>query len=109
MRAQGLVFRVSLKAGGGTQSNGVQTIVTADWRIFLRSRDLRGKSLDRKKTGLSAPIPQPACGGLAGFPLQSLARPGAIRNLTANLTNRTDFFGFIYKFFLYSEPKCFNL
>jgi outer membrane protein TolC len=33
----------------------------------------------RKKTGLSAPIPQPACGRLAGFPLQSLARPRAFQ------------------------------
>jgi hypothetical protein len=27
-----------------------------------------------QKTGLSAPIPRPAYGGPAGFPLQSLAR-----------------------------------
>jgi uncharacterized caspase-like protein len=39
---------------------------------------MRGAFLGRRgapKTGLSAPIPRPACGGPAGFPLQSLARP----------------------------------
>jgi hypothetical protein len=38
-----------------------------------------------QKTGLSAPIPQPACRGLAGFPLQSLARPRS--SLQANHGN----------------------
>jgi hypothetical protein len=42
----------------------------------------------RQKTGLSAAIPQPACGGLAGFPLQSLAHGRAIE-LFGNLSFRT--------------------
>jgi hypothetical protein len=32
-----------------------------------------------RKTGLSAPIPQPPCGRLAGFPLQSLAQEMLVR------------------------------
>jgi uncharacterized caspase-like protein len=36
---------------------------------------MKGAFFAAQKTGLSAPIPRPACGGPAGFPLQSLARP----------------------------------